>query len=228
VDSGDTVRYRTLVVAWSMENHKEGDLPRRKFEPRKAPRDDGPCLVGPVAVCGAEPGSVLEVHVETLLPGTRGWTVADEIGFYNSSLNRALDVAEGPPRTTRWRLDAEAMVARSHHGHSVMLCPFLGTIRLSPATPGWHSAWSPGRTGGNLDCKELTAGSMLYLPVAAHGALVSVGDGHAAQGDGEVSGTGIECPMERADLRYVVRNDLELDAPHARSLDHFRFQRRSP
>jgi acetamidase/formamidase len=217
VDSGDTVRYRTLDVAWGMENHKEGDLPRRKFEPREAPRDDGPCLVGPVAVRGAEPGSVLEIHIETVVPGTWGWTVAGEIGFFNSKLNRTLGVAEGQPRTTRWRLDTEAMIARSHHGHSVGLRPFLGTIGLSPATPGWHSAWSPGRTGGNLDSKELTAGSTLYLPVAVPGALVSVGDGHAAQGDGEVSGTGIECPIERADLRYVVRNDLELDAPRART-----------
>jgi acetamidase/formamidase len=217
VDSGDTVSYSTLDVAWGIEHHKEGDLPRRKFGPRESPRDDGPCLVGPVAVRGAEPGSVLEVHVEAVEPGTWGWTVAGEIGFFNGELNRALGVAEGPPRTTRWRIDTEAMVARSHYGRSVRLRPFLGTIGLSPGGPGWHSAWPPGCTGGNLDCKELIAGSTLYLPVAVPGALVSVGDGHAAQGDGEVSGTGIECPMERADLRYVVRNDLELDAPRART-----------
>jgi acetamidase/formamidase len=219
VDSGDTVRYRTLDVAWGLENHKEGDLPRRKFEPREFPRDDGPCLVGPVAVRGAEPGGVLEVHVEVVVPGPWGWTVAGEIGFFNAGLNRALGVANGPSRTTRWHLDAESMVATSHHGHAVRLRPFLGTIGLSPAEPGWHSAWPPRRTGGNLDCKELTAGSTLYLPVAVPGALVSVGDGHAAQGDGEVSGTAIECPIERAELRYVVRDDLELDAPRARTQD---------
>ena len=216
VESGDIVRYRTLDVAWGLENHKEGDLPRRKFGPRESPRDDGPCLVGPVAVRGAEPGSVLEVNVETVVPGAWGWTVAGEIGFFfNAGLNRALGVAQGPPRTTRWRLDVGASVANSHHGHVVRLRPFLGTIGLSPGAPGWHSAWPPGSTGGNLDCKELTAGSTLYLPVAVPGALVSVGDGHAAQGDGEVSGTAIECPMERVERRYVVRDDLELEAPPA-------------
>jgi acetamidase/formamidase len=200
-----------------MEKHKEGDLPRRKFGPRASPRDDGPCLVGPVAVRGAEPGNGLEVHIEAVVPGAWGWTVAGEIGFFNAGLNRLLGVAEGPPGTTRWRLDNDAMVATSHHGHAVRLRPFLGTIGLSPAASGWHSARLPGSTGGNLDCKELTAGSTLYLPVAVTGALVSVGDGHATQGDGEVSGTAIECPMERVDLRYVVRDDLDLDAPRART-----------
>ena len=149
-----------------MENHKEGDLPRRKFGPRESPRDDGPCLLGPVAVRGAEPGSVLEVHVEAVVPGAWGWTVAGEIGFFNAGLNRALGVAEGPPRTTRWRLDVDAMTTTGHHGHDIRLRPFLGAIGLSPAASGWHSAWPPGRTGGNLDCKELTARSTLYLAVA--------------------------------------------------------------
>ena len=218
VTSGDTVRYRTFDVAWGMENHKEDGSPRQKFGPRELPRDDGPCLVGPVAVQGAEPGNVLEVHIESVVPGTWGWTLAGEIGFFNTALNRALGVTDGPPRITRWRLDPDALVGESQHGHRVGLRPFLGTIGLAPTeAPGWHSAWPPGRTGGNLDCKELIAGSTLYLPVAAPGALVSVGDGHAAQGDGEVSGTAIECPMDRVDLRYVVRDDLELDAPRAHS-----------
>ena len=216
VDSGDSVSYRTLDVAWGLENHKEGDSPRRKFEPREPPRDDGPCLVGPVAVRGAEPGAVLEVHVEAVVPGVWGWTLAGEIGFFNTALNRSLGVLDGPPSITRWRLDPQVGVGTSHRGHRVRLRPFLGTIGLAPTDePGWHSAWSPRRTGGNLDCKELVAGSTLYLPIAAPGALISVGDGHAAQGDGEAGGTGIECPMDRVDLRYVVRDDLELDAPRA-------------
>ena len=71
---------------------------------------------------------------------------------------------------------------------------------MPPAEPGSHSTIPPRRHGGNLDCRELVAGSTLYLPIAVDGGLLSVGDGHAAQGDGEVAGTAIECPMERVDL----------------------------
>src|SRR5262249_27990162 len=73
------------------------------------------------------------------------------------------------------------------------------------------------RHGGNLDCRELVAGSTLYLPVPVADALFSVGDGHAAQGDGEVGGTAIECPMQRVDLTFDLRDDLPLRAPVART-----------
>lgn len=215
VDSGDTVRYRTLDVAWGMEPHRPDGATRRKFEPRESPRDDGPCLLGPVAVRGAEPGSVLEIQVEAVLPAAWGWTQVGDVGTFNIALNRALGIADGVSQVTRWALDAEAMVGTNQHGHRVRLRPFLGTIGLAPAAPGWHTAWPPRSTGGNLDCKELVAGSTLFLPVAVPGGLVSVGDGHAAQGDGEVGGTAIECPMNEVDLRFVVRNDLTLDAPRA-------------
>ncbi len=102
VTSGDSVRYRTFGVAWGTENHREDDSPRQKFGPREPPRDDGPCLVGPVAVQGAMPGNMLEVHIEAVVPGAWGWTLAGEIGFSNTTLNRALGVTDGPPRITRW------------------------------------------------------------------------------------------------------------------------------
>ena len=79
---------------------------------------------------------------------------------------------------------------------------------VPPAEPGRHSTIPPYWHGGNLDCRELVAGATLYLPVTVPGALLSVGDGHAAQGDGEVSGTAIECPIERADLTLDVLPDL--------------------
>lgn len=214
VDSGDLVRCRTLDVTWGLEARRP-DGTRETFVPRQSPRDDGPCLLGPIAVRGAQPGHVLEVHIEAIKPGAYGWTFAGEIGFFNTELNRQLGVAAGEPLLVRWSLDADALVGISHLGHRVRLRPFLGTLGLCPEGEGWQSAWPPRRTGGNLDCKELVAGTVLYLPVETEGALLSLGDGHAAQGDGESSGTAIECPMERVDLRLILRKDLSLDAARA-------------
>ena len=86
---------------------------------------------------------------------------------------------------------------------------------MPPAEPGVHSTIPPRRWGGNIDCKELVAGTTLFLPIPVDGALFSAGDGHAAQGDGEVSGTAIECPAQ-ATLTLDVRDDLPLEWPVAR------------
>jgi acetamidase/formamidase len=215
VASGDVVRCRTLDVSWGLEARRADGTPRATFGPHEAPRDAGPCLLGPIAVQGAQPGHVLEIQIETIVPGDYGWTFAGEIGFFNSALNRALGVADGPPQLVRWSLDAAAMIGVSHRHQRVRLRPFLGTLGVCPAGAGWISAWPPRRTGGNMDCKELVAGTALYLPVEVEGARVSLGDGHAAQGDGEASGTAIECPMEQVDLRLILHDDLQLDAPRA-------------
>jgi acetamidase/formamidase len=90
---------------------------------------------------------------------------------------------------------------------------------MPPDRPGTHPTGPPRRTGGNIDCKELVAGATLFLPVSVDGALFSAGDGHARQGDGEASGTAIECPVERAELTLRIRDDLELEWPLARSAD---------
>src|SRR5262249_19749266 len=84
-----------------------------------------------------------------------------------------------------------------------------------PADGGIHSTIPPRDAGGNIDCKELVAGSRLFLPIAVPGALVSVGDGHAAQGDGEVSGLAIECPMDRVDITFGLREGRPLTGPIA-------------
>ena len=214
IASGDTVRYHRLPdVAWGLEKHNAEGGPRRKVEPRTPPRDDGPCLAGPIRVEGAAPGDVLAVHIDTLVPGPWSWTLAGEMDFFNAALNRRLEVAEGPPTILRWVLEEE--IATDQRGHRAAVRPMLGTIGVCPAGEGWQSGWTPRRTGGNLDAAVLTEGSVLYLPVEVEGALVSVGDGHAVQGHGESSGTGIECMTEEAKLRYVVRPDLKLDAPRA-------------
>jgi acetamidase/formamidase len=86
---------------------------------------------------------------------------------------------------------------------------------MPPPEPGEHSTIPPRRFGGNIDCRELVAGSELWLPVPVEGALLLAGDGHGAQGDGEVSGTAIECPLERATLSFELRDD-ELRSPIGR------------
>ena len=104
----------------------------------------------------------------------------------------------------------------TERGLHVALAPFLGVMGMPPDEAGRHSTAPPRRSGGNIDCKELVAGTTLYLPISVDGALFSAGDGHAAQGDGEVSGTAIECPVERAELTLEL-SDLELRTPIART-----------
>lgn len=103
-----------------------------------------------------------------------------------------------------WRVDAAAATAADQHGDEVVLRPFLGVVGLCPAGDGPCSTIPPRRVGGNLDCRELVVGSSLFLPVEVDGALLSIGDGHGAQGDGEVAGVALECPMERVEIQVVL------------------------
>ena len=215
VEPGDTVRYRTLDAGWGLEPFGNARTERRLFEPRQQSLDNGHALCGPVAVRGAEPGMTLEVHVGALLPGTWGYTRAG--GAWPAELNRSLGVDEGKSHILTWTLDAETMIGRSENGHSVALSPFMGVLGMPPAESGVHPTAPPRAWGGNIDCKELVQGSTLFLPIPVPGGLFSVGDGHAAQGDGEVSGTAIECPMERVDLHFGLREDIRLTTPRAKT-----------
>lgn len=151
----------------------------------------GHCLTGPIEVRGAEPGMVLGVHLTSITPADWGWTSA---GVKDTALNRALGVAGGPGTWLTWDIDGDT--ATSNLGHTVAVAPFLGVTGLPPAEPGPHSTIPPRAAGGgNIDCRDLVAGSTLYLPVTVPGALLHLGDGHAAQGHGEVGGTAIECSM---------------------------------
>jgi len=88
---------------------------------------------------------------------------------------------------------------------------------MPPAEPGVHQTAPPRPTGGNIDCKELVAGTSLFLPVAVAGGRFSTGDGHGAQGDGEASVTAIECPIERCDLTFILHPALTISTPRART-----------
>jgi acetamidase/formamidase len=209
IDPGDTVRYSTLDSGWSAGQYQHDVVfPERPRVPQYRP-SFGHALVGPVYVRGAAPGTTLAVRVDAVVPGEWGYCVG---GGWPSAFNTRYGLAgEGVVHT--WTLSGDT--GRNQHGHTVTLRPFMGVMGMPPPGPGDHSTIPPRAWGGNLDCRELVVGSTLYLPVPVEGALFSVGDGHAAQGDGEVSGTAIECPMSRVELTFDLRDDLPLDAPFA-------------
>lgn len=213
IEPGDTVRFRTLDADWSLEPRRStyyAEKPRQ-FWPRPQGQENGHALTGPVAIRGAEPGMALGVHVGVVQPGTWGFTA---VGGWPHLINDRLGVADEGTYLL-WTLDAETLRGRNQFGHSVDLRPFLGVMGMPPAEAGLHSTVPPRPTGGNLDCKELVAGSTLYLPVAVPGGLFSVGDGHARQGDGEVAVTAIECPMEVVELTFSLHPGMRLTMPRA-------------
>jgi acetamidase/formamidase len=157
-------------------------------------------LTGPVGVVGAEPGDLLSIEIVRVEPAAWGHTFAHSDPERSGLLNDYLD--ETGSYQHFWDLrDGRHAVLKP--GVRVPLAPFAGVMGVAPAAPGQHSTIPPWRGGGNLDLRHLTDGATLRLPVFDPGALLSVGDAHGAQGDGEVSGTGIE--MEAV---VTVRLDL--------------------
>jgi acetamidase/formamidase len=161
-------------------------------------------VTGPIAVEGAEPGDTLQVDLLGFETGDWGWT-ASIPGFGLL----ADDFPDGHLKITRLQPGAER--AEFWPGVRLPLAPFCGVIGVAPAQ-GPLSTIPPDVHGGNMDTRHLVAGSTLYLPVFQPGGRLSVGDGHATQGDGEVSGTAIETPM-RALMRLTVRKDLHVTGP---------------
>lgn len=160
---------------------------------------------GPIFVEGAKPGDVLKVTLESFTPQPfdgRGFGWTANIPGFGLLADQFTD-----PALTVWSFDPTSM-APALWGKSarVPLKPFAGTIGVAPAEIGLHSIVPPRRVGGNLDIRDLAAGTVLYLPVEVDGALFSVGDTHAAQGDGEVCGTAIESPMDVVLTLDLVKN----------------------
>jgi acetamidase/formamidase len=205
IESGDTVALSCLDSAWNV-------APGQKFEPRDKQLDGGHALVGPIEVRGARAGQTLAVRIDEVRVGSFGATVA---GGWSTPLNDRLRMSEGEKLVLDWSLDAAAGVGRDPQGREVDLRPFPGVLGMPPPEPGVHSTAPPRRWGGNIDCKELVTGTTLFLPIPVDGALFSAGDGHARQGDGEVSQTAIECPLDRLVLTLTVENRAELKTPIA-------------
>ncbi|HKT45267.1 MAG TPA: acetamidase/formamidase family protein [Gaiellaceae bacterium] len=160
---------------------------------RDKPEGGGHALAGPFGVRGARAGQTLVIRIDEVTPRPWGSTWGDGERF-------------------DWTLDGDLWRCGVH---TVVSAPFLGVIGMPPPDPGEHSTGPPRRWGGNIDCKELVAGTTLYLPIPVDGALLMAGDCHGVQGDGEVSGTAVEAPLERGTLMLEL-SDLELRAPVAR------------
>src|ERR1700722_7015674 len=167
----------------------------------------GHILTGPVYVKDAEPGDVLEVKILSI-------DLALDYGYNGCSGYLPENCESGVPSKII-SLDRKKMTAEFLPGIVIPLKPFYGSIGVAPAPEaGRMSSNPPGRHAGNLDNRELVAGSTLYIPVFAAGALFEIGDGHAAQGDGEVDQTAIETSL-RGRLQLTVRKDMKLTWPRA-------------
>jgi acetamidase/formamidase len=222
IKSGDTVQVQTLL-AGSPQRLEEAFLPAAEVEQSlrdifNEVKDKGPgghILTGPIWIEGAEPGDTLEVRVkEVKLAINYGYTgFVAKRGFLPEDFDRT--------RTRIIRLDEKRMVGQFGKGIEIPLRPFFGCMGVAPpASAGRISSGPPGVHAGNLDNKELVAGTKLFIPVHVPGALFAVGDGHAAQGNGEVCLTAIETSL-RGTFEFVVRKDLKLRLPRAETPSHY-------
>jgi acetamidase/formamidase len=217
IASGDTVIFDT----WSMWDNAAGrDLTLEKalaLRDRFRAESRGPhMLTGPIAVETAEPGDVLKVEIERLEIADHG------VNLIPGQPSRGLlaDIF-AEPELRHFSLDAATMTAKLEN-IAIPLRPFLGIMALSPppSEPPRNSA-IPGNFGGNIDCPDLTAGSVLYLPVFATGAGFYAGDAHAAQGAGEVNQTALETAFTAAQLKLSVVKGRSIERPRAETSDHF-------
>ena len=242
VDSGDLVRIEAVT-------HHAGDAPDLLMDDGIAAifaevddRGPGPhVLTGPIAVAGARPGDVLEVRILSAEPRLPyGSNLAAHWGHLYDDF--------GHERVTVYRIDAEAMLARAVFaypwtasplcdapgtivapdpasrvpaldGVQIPLRPHFGTMGVAPAAPGRTSSIPPGDHGGNIDNWRIGAGGTMHYPVAVTGGLLSVGDPHVSQGDGEVSGTALEASLTGL-LQLTVRRDLPYRVPVLEDASH--------
>jgi len=163
-------------------------------------------LTGPIHVEGAEPGDVLQIEILEIVPTAYGFNITPESTFAKSGL-LADDFPKGQ---VRWyRVDLKNMKFKFLPGIEVPVRPFPGTLGVELPEAGRYTNIPPGKHAGNLDCKEMVAGTVLYVPVWVKGAGVKTGDSHLAQGDGEINVSALEGAFRNITLRITVRKDLK-------------------
>lgn len=222
VKSGDTVEFHTLIT--SSPTRLEGaGLPPEQVQQQlrdihKEVTNKGPgghILNGPVFIEGAEPGDTLEIRVQRI-------DLAIPYAYNGFSPGRGFLPEDFPYARIRIiPLDRQRMVAKFAPNIEIPLHPFFGSMGVAPPeVSGRISSAPPWVHGGNMDNKELVAGTTLFLPVHARGALFFIGDGHAGQGNGEVDITAMETSLI-GQLQFVVRKNLKIKYPRAETLSHY-------
>lgn len=222
IKSGDTVEIQTLVTS-SPERFEKAGMPADRIEQPlreifKEVKDKGPgvhILTGPIYIEDALPGDVLEVRIQKI-------QLAIPYALNAFSPGRGFLPGDYPyARTKVVPLDESRMVAQFANGIEIPLHPFFGSMGVAPpAVTGRISSNPPWVHGGNLDNKELIAGTTLYIPIHTRGALFQVGDGHAGQGDGEVDVTAMETSLIGT-FQFIVRKDMRLHWPRAETPTHY-------
>ena len=221
VNSGDTVVVRTLITSTPDRLEKAGVAPAdiepalREIVKTVAKGPGGHILTGPIFVEGAQPGDTLEVHIDKI-------ELAIPYAYNGFGPMRGFLPEDFPYSRMRIiPLDPRAMVAHFAKGIDVPLRPFFGSIGVAlPEAMGRVDSAPPWIHAGNLDNKELTAGSILSIPVHVPGALLEIGDGHAAQGNGEVDITALETSLTGT-LQFVVHKGTGQKYPRAETPTHY-------
>jgi acetamidase/formamidase len=212
VDSGDTIVFETM-----MHSHNQV-IPGATIEQIKKLRTDYPgrgphTLTGPVYIEGAEPGMVLKVKINKIVPRA-----------YASNFNVPGMFGEFPDRFPEGQvkyfyLDLERKVAEFAPGIEIPVRPFPGTTGVARAEPGQYSSVPPGRYAGNIDVRDFVEGTALYVPIFVKGALLWTGDSHAAQGNGEINLTALETAYKEMNVTVEVMKDMKLEWPRIETPD---------
>jgi acetamidase/formamidase len=219
IQSGDYVKVRTVLTS-NPERLEAAGVPPDEVEKElrdvQAVKERGPgghVLTGPIYIEGAEPGDVLEVHYQSIeLAIPYGYNGIGQSGFLSDEIfDRKMRII---------RFDKDKMIGHFAEGIEIPLHPFFGSAGVAPPKEAgrWNSA-PPWINAGNLDNKELVAGSSLFIPVHVKGALFEIGDGHAAQGNGEVDITAIETSLIGT-LQFTVHKGKTLTWPRAETATH--------
>jgi acetamidase/formamidase len=218
IDDGDTVIFNTVML---LEGKLAADMSITDLLAlRKSVADRGNgtyAFTGPVYVNGAEAGDVLEIRIRRIVPGDFGVSY-----FYPGEMKLGglpERFPDGAFRTLRYSEDKKT--AEFQPGIVLPLRPFLGTMALAPRAGEKRPPAVPGYFAGNMDNKELVAGTKLFIPVSVKGALFMAADAHGCQGDGEVCITASETWFEEVELEFVVKKGMKLTNPRAETASHW-------
>ncbi len=217
INSGDVVETQTRMLY--NDKLKPGATMDEivKWRAAMGVNKTGHTLTGPIYINDAEPGDVLQVDIMKLTP--RPYAANYNMPGHFNVGGLPEDFPEGQLKFLT--IDLKKMTAKFNDSITIPIRPFLGVMAVAPAQDGQFSTAPPSDFGGNMDCKELVAGTTLYLPVFRQGALFAIGDAHAAQGDGEVNLTAMETALDEAVFKFTVRKDMKLTKPMAETPTHY-------